>query len=288
MKIAVIGQFERWGWGQHPDEAYFADALEKIGVQVIRVNPAVPANPPADADWAFFSGHPDSRSKLSVWSRTHRTIFWTLDWLPFFNRDDMIEIARTATLFVSSDEFDWEGVYGIRNHVYLPGACEGVPVEFDPKPKRPCAWLGSLYNDRRRAIAKLVMKLGGEARIQPGGWVYGRDLAKYVQETKVVVGDNARSDVPGYWSSRNYVIPGAGGFLLTPSVPGLSDQFEIGKHLATFDSLDALEGELRRWIDDDPGRETIRRAGFDHVQLRHNWKERARTLIGLLETRWRA
>jgi len=283
LKIAVIGKFERWPWGQHPDEAYVADALQAVGADVLRIDQNKHQGPQPGVDWAFFTGHPGSRGLIPAWAKTHKTIFWTLDWIPNYGRESMIEAARQATLFLSSDEYDWKGVYGVTNHHYLPGACEGISINLDAKPKRPCAFLGSLYNERRRQIAKLVMGLGGEVRMQPGGWVYGKALADYVQTTKVIVGDNAVNDCPGYWSSRNYIIPGSGGFLLTARVPGLEKQFEIGKHLDVYDSMEELCAKLGYWISKDQERETIRRVGFNHVQVKHNWKARAVLLIKILE-----
>lgn len=282
MKIAIIGKFERWPWGQHPDEAYVADALEGVGASVLRIDQDKHQGPQPGVDWAFFTGHPGSRGLLPAWAKTHKTIFWTLDWIPNFGRDAMVEAARQATLFFSSDEYDWGEKYGITNHHYLPGACEGITVNLDAKPKRLCAFLGSVYNDRRQRIAKLVMNMGGEARIQSGGWVYGKELAEYVQSTKVIIGDNAVNDCQGYWSSRNYVIPGAGGFLLTSRVPGLNKQFDIMKHLDVYDSIEDLGVKLRYWIGNDRDREIIRRVGFNHVQVKHNWRVRALTMLDIL------
>lgn len=283
VRIAIIGKFDRWPWGQHPDEAYVADALQAIGINVMRIDQDKHQGPQSGVEWAFFTGHPGSRNLLPAWSKTHRTIFWTLDWIPNYGRQSMIDAAKQATLFLSSDQYDWKGVYGITNHSYLPGACEGIQVNLDAKPKRPCAFLGSLYNERRQRIAKLVQSMGGEVRIQPGGWVYGKALAEYVQATKVIVGDNAVNDCPGYWSSRNYIIPGSGGFLLTSKVPGLEKQFEFKRHLDVYGSLEELAEKLKYWIAQDKERETIRRVGFNHVQVAHNWKERAMSMVRILE-----
>jgi spore maturation protein CgeB len=122
----------------------------------------------------------------------------------------------------------------------------------------------------------------GEVRGAPGTWLYGRDLAKYVQETKVIVGDNYRNDVPGYWSTRNYVIPGAGGFLLTSRVPGLEKDFEIGTHIAVYDTPGELEEAIALCIAHDAEREEMRRVGFVHVRANHDWKARARVLLETL------
>ena len=236
------------------------------------------AQPNPKAEWAFFTGQTVRRHER--WRSTHRTIVWTLDWLPTYpERRHIIAAGRRADIFVTSDRFDWERTYGITNHLYLPAACESIVVDLAPKPTRTCAFLGSLYNPRREEISRIVAERGGTVLSIPGRWIYGSQLSAFCQETKVIVGDNVLNDVPGYWSSRNYVIPGAGGFLLTPNVPGLETHFDFNKHIAVYDGVASLRTELDRWIRDDAAREVIRRSGWHHVRAHHNWGERARVLI---------
>lgn len=277
--IAVVGRFKDWEWGQYPDEAYMAAALEGLGVRVWRVDQDENIPPIKGADAALFTGHPRSFLRLGAWAKTHLTCLWTLDWLPDFpDRQRTIDVAREATLFLSSDRYGWSSV-GVTNHDYLPGACETRTAPFSPAPSVSCAFMGSLYNDRRKEIARIVRKYEGVVKESAGSWIYGEDLSRFVQNVKVVIGDNARNDVDGYWSTRNYIIPGAGGFLLTRTVPGLGQQFTVGKHLATYDSVESLEENLKKWLDDEPGREEIRRAGHDYVRAEHTWAHRARALM---------
>jgi len=286
--VAVVGSFKTWHWGQHPDEAYMADALESIGVPVIRLDASSRPNPDSRAGWVVFTGQPESRGNMARWEGMHATILWTLDWLPYHKeRRPVIEAARRAALFVSSDRYDWSGLMGIQHHAYLAAACEGVDTNIQPGVpwRRPCAFMGSLYSERRKKIAGIIESMGGEVRGAPGTWIYGADLARYVQETKVVVGDNILNDIQFYWSSRNYVVPGAGGFLLTPRVPGLETHLKDGVHVACYESLAELEGELRRWIADDDRRETIRKTGFLYVRQNHNWKVRAHEFMAILDAR---
>lgn len=232
------------------------------------------------ADWIVFTSQPASYGKMERWVREKKTILWTLDWLPdYADRGQIIDVGRRASVFASSDEYDWGLKYGIRNHLYLPGACESYYPPFDPKPHRSCAFLGTLYSERRRQIASVVRSFGGEVLEKQGRWVYGHALARYVQGTKVIVGDNVRNDVQGYWSSRNYVIPGAGGFLLTPQVPGIEEHFTAGEHVVLYTSVDRLKEAVEACIGNDQKREEIRKAGFHHVRVHHNWGTRARILL---------
>jgi hypothetical protein len=258
-----------------------ADAMESLGVPVYRMDQDSSMLAPRDAAWVVFTAHPASRGHMP--EATQATVLWTLDWLPYYTeRRPVIDAARQVTLLVTSDRYDW-GLLGIHHHAYLPAACETIDIAFDPKPSRKCAFMGSLYSDRRKKIARVVEDLGGEVRGAPGAWLYGRDLARYVQETKVVVGDNAFNDVPGYWSSRNYVIPGAGGFLLTPRVPGLEEHLVDGVHAILYDPDEPLAALIERWAADGSIRESIRLQGASHVREHHNWKVRAGELVSILE-----
>lgn len=281
--IAVVGQFTQWPWGQHPDEDYLATAIERLGIPVHRIDQNTSRNPIMSCGHVIFTGQAKSWGLLHKWARTHKTIVWTLDWIPDFpERKGLIQAARQATYFVSSDRYDWKARYGLGNHLYLPGACEANQVNFRPWPNLSCAFLGSLYSERRKKIARIVRGLGGVVLDNPSQWVYGQGLVDYVQATKVIVGDNYRNDVPGYWSTRNYVIPGAGGFLLTANVPGLNADFEVGKHIAVYDGISVLRDAIRACVAADSEREAIRRQGFDHVRTNHTWTARARTLLKML------
>lgn len=278
--LAIVGRFVPWPWRQHPDEAYLADALERLGVVVYRVNQDLPRPPIKQAEWVLFTGHPGSLARLDIWRKTHPTIVWTLDWLPDFpDRREMIEAGRRATLFLSSDQYDWSTAFGIRNHGYLPGACESTAVPFAPKPTVSCTFIGSLYSERRKQIAAVIKEHEGIVLDQAGSWKYGVELSSWLQTIKVVVGDSVRNDVQGYWSTRNYIVPGAGGFLLTPRTPGLELQFKINKEVAVYDSVDELNERIDYWIDNDGVRERVRRAGYDRARREHSWDNRAKALL---------
>lgn len=277
--VAVVGRFVPWPYGQHPDEAYLADALERLGIAVYRVNQDLPRPPIKQVEWAIFTGHPSSLARFEIWRSAIPTIIWTLDWLPDFpERAPMIDAARRATMFLSSDQFDWKSL-NVFTHGYLPGACEAVHAPYAPKPEIPCAFIGSIYSPRRRRIAEMVRRAGGVVLSQPGSWRYGMALSSWLQTVKVLVGDSARNDVQGYWSTRNYIVPGAGGFLLTPRAPGLDLQFKFDEEIAVYDSVDDLEGKLKYWIESDVRREQVRAAGFARARQEHAWDNRAKSLL---------
>lgn len=279
LGIAIIGRFTNWPWKQRPNEAYLADMLESFDLRIVRVSQDRYAPPVPSVECAIFTSHPASFGRLELWRKTHPTVLWATNLVPGYQEHGpVLEAAKTASVFISADRFNW----GIAHHVYLPGACNPKTNDFLPRPEIPCAFIGSPYSEHRRRIVSLVKKLGGVALDKMSRWRYGRDLSAFVQTVKVVIGDNARNDIPGYWSSRNYIIPGAGGFLLTPRVPGLELDFNLDRELAVYDSEDELESKASRWIDDNFTRESVRQAGYERARQDHTWESRAKSFVKIL------
>lgn len=281
-KIEVVGQFRPYPTGQTPSELYLADALERQGAEVVRVgvNSKKKRDYDRDADVVVYAGpHRVSREDRP---RTLKA-FWTLD-APFaFNRADSFRRAAKEcdVVFASGD---WElrdrrGAAPVR----IPAAVSAIDVDFDPDPIRNVAFLGTIYSERRREIANIIHSFSGEVFSAPGGKIYEGKLASYVQGTKIILGDNYTNDAAGYWSSRTYIIPGLGGFLLTAAVPGLEKEFGIGQHLATWSDLADLKAKIAYYLDHDAEREKIRADGFLHVQEHHTWDARARLMLRTLE-----
>ena len=284
--IAIIGRFAPWPWKQRPAEAYLADALESLGLRVVRVHQDLYTAPVKSVECVLFTGHPASFSRIDRWRGTHPTVIWAPALVPGFPEyDPVLEAARNATLFVSGDQFDWEGSMGFSHHAYLPAACDPKSQVFQPRPTIPCAFIGSIYSERRRRIAGLVKKFDGVVLDRMGLYRYGPELAAFVQTVKVVIGDNARNEVQGFWSARNYIVPGAGGFLLTPKVPGLEADLVDGQEASFYDSEDQLEEKLIHWMLDNDARELVRRAGYERTRRSHTWEERAKGLLKLLAER---
>jgi len=279
LGLAVIGRFTPWPWKQRSSEAYLADALESFGLRIVRIAQDRHTPPVQSVECAVFTSHPASFGRLESWKKTHPTVLWATGLVPGYPEyDPVLEAAKKASVFISACKFNWN----ISGHVYLPGACNPKTNDFFPRPEIPCAFIGSVYSRRRQRIAAFVKKLGGVVLDKISRWRYGRDLSEFVQKVKVVIGDNVRNDIPGYWSSRNYIVPGAGGFLLTPKVPGLEREFSPDRELAVYGSEGELEFKASRWIAEDFERESARQAGYERARQDHTWESRAKSFIKIL------
>lgn len=278
--VAIVGKFGGGHEAGPPPEACLADAMETFGKKVVRIDRDSSYGQPPPTRWVVCTAHPNSYERIFVWQGGRRTVFWTTEWLlDGADRAGALEAAKRASIFGSADSHDWATTHGMSNHVRIPAACESVWPMFDPRPSLPCLFLGATDNPRGAEIAEIVRTLGGRAA-EPGELkLRSHGLARLVQDVKVVVVDNPQNNIPSYWSTRNYTVPGAGGFLLTPEVEGLDCEFGIGQHVGVYGPIDGLRSRLEFWISCDVDREIARRAAFIHVRQNHNWRGRAKALL---------
>lgn len=277
--ISFVGRFVPYGWGEPPNENHLAEAATILGASIVKIASDDPLWPGKVVPNSFvLLAQPQFADFADTLRRRGCIVgFWTLDDPDVFDRRHIFNKAAAASdwVFSTADH----GLRGRVGFARIQGACPPMQVQFDPRPVRPVAWLGGLYNARRQKIAEIVQSLGGEVVSDTAKRLYGHALARFVQETKVIVGDNSTNATRGYWSDRNYVIPGMGGFLLTAYVPGLDEDFGFNQHIAIWNSESEIEAQIRRWIIQDQPRETIRRQGFEHVHRVHTWTERAKVLL---------
>lgn len=188
----------------------------------------------------------------------------------------------------SSDGFDssWYENHGI-NRSWLQSACDTrvyKTVKGSAKYICEVAFVGHLHRLGYRPAKRvaLVKRLAAEFDFKHLGddsKVYGREHAVICNSAKIMVCENYREDVPGYWSDRVYMEVGAGAFVLHPRVPGLERHFKDGVHLVTYDGLDELCEKVRYYLERPGDRERIARAGQAHVHENHSQERRVKEFL---------
>jgi spore maturation protein CgeB len=86
-------------------------------------------------------------------------------------------------------------------------------------------------------------------------------------------GGMGRQD-PRQIKARTFEVPGAGGFLLTETAPGLERYFEIGREIATFASPAELVEKVRYYLGRPGERDAIAQAGHLGVSAEHTYEQR--------------
>lgn len=227
---------------------------------------------------------------LDLWSRVEAPLVaWYFDWIRDWNREAAyVPALRHFALTLSTDGFDngWYAERGIRRR-WLPQACDTrffFPMAGREKYACDVAFVGHAYLERR---ADLIRQLGRSFDFRHFGEasdVYGTEHARICNSAKILVADNYRNDIPGYWSDRVYLEVGSGGFLLHPRVPGIEESFTDGEHLVLYDDLPDLHDKIRYYLSHDDEREHVQRHGWRHVHQHHSQQARVRELMQTCES----
>lgn len=111
---------------------------------------------------------------------------------------------------------------------------------------------------------------------------YYRDLAGVYQQAGTVL--NLTSlQMPTALNQRCYDVPAAGGFLLTDIQSSLFEQFEVGKELACFESIDDLRQKWDYYYRNPVERNTMIEAGRRRVLADHTYRHRIRKMLKVAE-----
>lgn len=248
--------------------------------------------------WA--NPHPDDqRMALQVLAeRDVPTVAYHLDLYLGTLREHQIEDEPwwgSAHLFTPDQRLDTDPRTTGRHH-WLPPAVyapEARLVAAQLAYRADVAFVGSVttyhpeWIHRRELVAHLQRRYGNTFRRYPRGRqpVRGEQLNTVYASTKVAVGDSyGAGTIPGYWSDRIPETLGRGGVLVHPDVPGLTECFTPGEHLATWPLGDwgAMHQAIEGLLADAKGREGMRAAGMRHVQTHHTYLTRMAQLLGYL------
>jgi hypothetical protein len=275
----------RWDRGFRPlnglaDINLFIEYLIKAGIQVVLISKAVEFN---------------ARVIEEIRRRTTcKIVWWTFDYMAEpHNWNWFGPAAQRSDICFMTDGTDADGFYSRAglNRVELHQAAydrmhfplSSCYPEFDSD----VAFLGSLYTPERRELHEFLSK-GSWTYRQFGGQgfergVWGRDFRKVIWKTKIIVSNNFRNDIHGYWSDRIYLTLGCGGFFLTKYVPGLEKEFEFDKEIVVWRNLNELEEKIKYYQEHEAERRKIAEAGHEKVKANHYYRHRVSQFIEKVE-----
>ena len=126
----------------------------------------------------------------------------------------------------------------------------------------PPTWLDT------SAISQMIM----------GQYVLNEEKAKAFRAAKIVVNNLSPSEIWGL-NCRAFEIPACGGFQLVNWRPGISQLFEDGKELVSFQDVEDLKGKVAHYLVREEERHAIADAGFKRVQQEHTYVKRISLLL---------
>lgn len=170
-------------------------------------------------------------------------------------------------------------------HKFLPGSRE------NDKASLALLYMGNKVSERERAVIfsrisekfNVDLYTGSDTSKLPH--IHNRGFAKTLTEMPIIfnhsrinlniTSKSIRSGLP----LRIFDILGCGGFLITNYQTELPEFFNIGEHLAVYESVDDLEDKIAYYLEHEKERIEIARNGYEEVKINHNYTVRIGQMI---------
>lgn len=328
MRITFLGNFRV----DYTSETHHKKSLEALGHEVIplqesEVSTEQVFNEASKSDmfvWVHTHGWrtrsaTNSQTMEDVLSLLKRlkvpTVTYHLDlWFGLRRQNDLDTdpIYKNIDYFFTCDKLmaDYFNEKTDVKGVYLPAGVFQDDMEFIPDaPKtHDVIFVGSktyhpewpyrpkLVNWLRATYGSRFTHVGGDGDT---GIIRGKELTKFYNETKVVVGDSLvlGFDYPYYWSDRLYETAGRGGFQIFPQITGIQDEYSTYDfklddgwmwdaapapiELVTyeFDNFTMLKQRIDYYLEHDKEREEIRKNAFERTKRDHTYLNRWKFII---------
>ena len=109
-------------------------------------------------------------------------------------------------------------------------------------------------------------------------FVIGNDMVESINKYKIHFNRNISDDL----NYRTFETLGCQTFLLTNETPGLSNLFEVGKHLVTYNNPNDLFDKINYYLNNEEERNLISKNGYNHVIENHTYFQRMKYFISLI------
>jgi len=124
----------------------------------------------------------------------------------------------------------------------------------------------------------LWMQLGPVEPMVEKRFVAHAEKARAFRSAKIVLNNLNPSEIWGT-NVRTFEICGAGGFQITDHTPGLSQLFDIGRELVTFEDVEDLRAKIGHYLAADDERREIAEAGQRRAAREHTYAQRLALLL---------
>jgi len=114
------------------------------------------------------------------------------------------------------------------------------------------------------------------------GPIWGKEMYKTLAESEITI--NRHIDAAENYANnlRLYEATGMGSMLITDMKDNLSEIFEIGKEIETYDSAEELIEKIKYYSKHDKEREAVANAGQKRTLQEHTYESRMKELLNIL------
>lgn len=235
----------------------------------------------------------DTLSSLSF------TINWTGDVRE--NIDWYIELAPYlgVTLFTNMHDVHRLRAEGLRTD-YLQVGYDELIYNLDVLPGKgsnKIVFMGNNYEksrmrfpgtiERKHMVSYMQTRFGSRFSVFGSGWP-GKRRTVVEQEAMIYRGslialNQNHFHYEKFSSDRIFRAMACGCFMATKYYPGLEEDFELGKHLQAWSTMQELEDIVRYYLSNDDERREIALAGAQYVRENCTWHSRFKQLDTILE-----
>lgn len=225
---------------------------------------------------------------LDFWARVKALkVAWYFDLIfDWHGRErQYLSALKHFDLVISTDGFDAPyKEHGIKR-VWMPHGFDARKYyPTMPDANYDVAFIGHVYTDQRRRVIQGLTKNFGLNVFGLKDNCWGEPYSRICNSAKIMFADNARNDIPGYWSDRLYLSLGSGAFLLHPKVPGIETQFEDSEHLVLWKDEADLHDKINYYLAHDDERREIAEAGCEFAHANHTIEKRVEEFNRILES----
>jgi spore maturation protein CgeB len=183
-----------------------------------------------------------------------------------------------------------------QNNVLLSQWAASAATLAEPCPARDCrydvSFVGSIYGQRANWIAALraagidVACFGHRTE---HGVVDANKIPEIYRTSRISLNFSGAGQNGGWGSghrqikARTFEVPGAGGFLLTETAPGLDQYFDVGTDIATFATPEELVSKARYFLANPEARDSMAHAGNNRVRAIHTYEHRLTEILERLQ-----
>lgn len=140
-------------------------------------------------------------------------------------------------------------------------------------------WWGPRLGRKPVNLAIFFSALG---RAYGGRFVYGREFAKVVQSSKIVLAFDRHTDIRLSMSARMYTAVGCGAFYLCEEMEGLETVLVPDKEIVTFNGDDEMIEKIRYYLPREAERRMIAQAGRERVLREHTYQKRLERMFQIV------
>jgi hypothetical protein len=201
-------------------------------------------------------------------------IFWSIDSHVVLN--DHINVCNKHKIdIVLNSVYGHEKFFTNQKTFYFPNAyCNELIYSKNLEKIYDVGFCGNINNR-----GYWIMEISKKYNFKLDEFVIGEDMVNAINSYKIHFNRNISDDL----NYRTFETLGCETFLITNETPGLSELFEVGKHLITYNNVNDLFYKINYYLNNEKERNQISKDGYNHVIKHHTYLSRVKRLLEIIK-----